>query len=265
MMDDVASRGLVLLGCGRMGTALLKGWLARGLAPAAVHVVEPAPSDWLRASGVSLGGPLPPAPAVAVVAVKPQAMGEALPFLDGLGPGTLALSIAAGTTLATLEAALAPGAPVVRAMPNLPAAIGRGITAIVGNARATEAHLRLAEALLAAVGEVVRVPGEDALDAVTGLSGSGPGYVFHLIEALAQAGEAEGLEPALALRLARATVAGAGALAAESGEDPARLREEVTSHRGTTEAGLAVLMPELAPLVRRTVRAATARARELRG
>ena len=261
----VTERGLVLLGCGKMGSALLRGWLAGGLPAHAVHVVEPTPSDWLRATGAAVNAPLPPAPAVALVAVKPQMMGAALPAMAALGGGpTLVVSIAAGTTMAAFEQAFGPGTPVVRAMPNTPAAIGRGITAIVGNAHATEAHLALAEALLSAVGEVARVPTEDAVDAVTGVSGSGPAYVFHLIEALAAAAEAEGLPPDLALRLARATVAGAGALAQETGTDPAQLRRDVTSPNGTTQAGLEVLMAELPSLVARTVRAATARATELR-
>lgn len=266
-LEEVAARGLVLLGCGKMGSALLKGWLAGGLRASAVHVIEPNPSDWLRATGVAVNGPLPAAPAVAVVAVKPQMMGAALPAMTALGGGpTLVLSIAAGTPMAAFEAAFGPGTPVVRAMPNTPAAIGRGISAIVGNAAASEAHLALAESLLSAVGEVVRLGSEDAMHAVTALSGSGPAYVFHLIEALAAAGEAEGLARDLALRLARATVAGAGALAMETGEDPTRLRRDVTSPNGTTQAGLEVLMAEnagLVPLVRRTVRAAAARSEEL--
>jgi pyrroline-5-carboxylate reductase len=263
-LDEVAARGLVLLGCGKMGTALLRGWLAGGLPAGAVHVTEPQPSDWLRGCGAALNGPLPEAPAVAVVAVKPQTMAAALPALAPLRGGrTLVLSIAAGTSLAAFEAALGQGTPVVRAMPNTPAAVGKGITAIVGNGAAGAGHLALAEALLSAVGEVVRLGSEAQLDAVTGLSGSGPAYVFHLIEALAAAGEAEGLPPDLSLRLVRATVAGAGALAMETGEDPAKLRRDVTSPNGTTQAGLRVLMAELPDLVRRTVAAAAERSREL--
>lgn len=265
-LDEVAARGLVLLGCGKMGSALLRGWLGEGLPAASVHVIEPAPSDWLRGTGVGVNGPLPASPAVALVAVKPQTMGAALPAMAALGGGgTLVLSIAAGTPIAAFEAAFGAGTPVVRAMPNTPAAIGRGITAMVGSAAATEAHLAVAEALLRAVGEVVRVRDEDQIDAVTGVSGSGPAYVFHLIECLAAAAEAEGLDPDLSLRLARATVAGAGALAQETGADPTQLRRDVTSPHGTTQAGLAVLMAELPDLVRRTVRAAAARATELRG
>ncbi len=266
-LQELNARGLVLLGCGNMGSAMLAGWLARGGAPDAVHVMDPAPSDWLKGTGVHLNGPLPGSPAVAVLAVKPQMMGAALPGLAGLArSGTLFVSVAAGTALATLAAALGDEAAIVRAMPNTPAAGGQGITALVGNARAGAGEMAMAEALMAAVGQVVRLESEAQMDAVTGLSGSGPAYVFHLIETMAAAGEAEGLPPALALDLARATVAGAGALAVASGEAPGVLRENVTSPGGTTAAALAVLMDEGAgfpPLLRRAVAAAAARAREL--
>jgi pyrroline-5-carboxylate reductase len=265
-MDIINERGLVLLGCGKMGSALLAGWLARGVAPGAVCVIEPQPSDWLRAQGVRLNAGLPPDPAVALIAVKPQMMGAALPGLAALGAGTLFVSIAAGTTLAAFGRALGEGRRIVRAMPNTPAAVGRGITAIVGNAAAGAGDLALAEALLAAVGEVVRLPGEHLMDAVTAVSGSGPAYVFHLIEALAAAGAAQGLPPDLAMRLARATVTGAGELAHQSPESAAQLRVNVTSPGGTTAAALAVLMDEgagLPPLMARAVAAATARGREL--
>lgn len=265
-MDIINARGLVLLGCGRMGSALLAGWLARGVAPGAVWVIEPNPSDWLRAQGVRLNAGLPDAPAVALIAVKPQMMGAALPALAALGAGTLFVSIAAGTTLAALETALGGGRRIVRAMPNTPAAVGRGITAILGNAAARAGDLALAEALLAAVGEVVRLPDEGLMDAVTAVSGSGPAYVFHLIEALAAAGVAQGLPADLAMRLARATVTGAGELAHRSDESAAQLRVNVTSPGGTTAAALAVLMDDatgLPPLMARAVAAATARGREL--
>ncbi|WP_281826045.1 pyrroline-5-carboxylate reductase [Jannaschia rubra] len=259
---DINTRGVVLLGCGKMGGAMLEGWLDRGLSPGAVTVIDPHPSEWLRGTGVALNAGLPDAPAITLIAVKPQMMGDALPSLRGLSD-TLFVTVAAGTPIAAYEAAFGTGARVVRAMPNTPAAIGRGITAIVGNGAATQADLDLAEQFLSAVGEVVRLDSEEQMDAVTGLSGSGPAYVFHMIEAMAAAGEAQGLAPDLALRLARATVAGAGALAMK-GEAPGQLRENVTSPSGTTQAGLAVLMEELPDLMIRTVRAAADRSRELR-
>lgn len=268
--DDVGRRGLVLLGCGKMGSALLAGWLREGLAPEAVWVVEPRPSDWLKGlagAGLHLNESLPARPAVAVIAVKPQMMGEALPQLRLLaGDVTVFLSIAAGTSIAAYEEMLEEPTPVIRAMPNTPAAIGRGITAVCGNEEVSDNAMRMAEGLLSAVGEVVEVRDEALMDAVTAVSGSGPAYVFHLIEALAAAGAAEGLPEALAMRLAKATVAGAGALAMEAAEDPGQLRVNVTSPGGTTAAALAVLMDGetgLAALLRRAVHAAAERGREL--
>ncbi|PTE13886.1 pyrroline-5-carboxylate reductase, partial [Phaeovulum veldkampii] len=182
------------------------------------------------------------------------------------GGDTLFITVAAGTTIATYERILGAATPVVRAMPNTPAAIGKGITAICGNAAAGAGDLDTAEGLLAVLGQVVRLEGEHQMDAVTALSGSGPGYVFHLIEALAAAGQAEGLPADMAMTLAKATVAGAGALAEVADEPPAKLRENVTSPGGTTQAGLKVLMdPDtgFAPLLRRAVKAAADRGREL--
>ena len=263
-LDEIGARGLVLLGCGKMGSAMLAGWLERGLPPAAVHVIDPAPSDWLAEAGVALDGELPPDPAVLLVAVKPQMMEAALPEVTHLGGGgTLVVSVAAGTPLRRFEAAFGAGTPVVRAMPNTPAAVGQGITALAANDAAGAEGLATAEALLSAVGRVVRLAGEAQMDAVTGVSGSGPAYVFHMVEALAAAGEAEGLAPDLAMALARQTVAGAGALLAGSDETAAQLRVNVTSPQGTTAAGLEVLMAELPDLMRRTVAAAAARSREL--
>ncbi|MFN3936576.1 MAG: pyrroline-5-carboxylate reductase [Gemmobacter sp.] len=263
---DIGTRGLVLVGCGRMGSALLSGWLDRGLAPASVHVQEPAPSDWLRGSGVRLNGALPQTPAVVLIAVKPQMMGDALRGLGRLQQGTLVLSVAAGTRIAAYEAAFGPEAAVVRAMPNTPAAVGRGITAIVGNARAGADQMALAETLLSAVGQVVRLETEDQMDAVTAVSGSGPAYVFHMIEALAAAGVSQGLPADLAMRLARATIVGAGELAHRSQDSAEQLRINVTSPGGTTAAALRILMdPEagLTPLMCRAVQAAADRGREL--
>lgn len=263
---EIERRGLVLLGAGKMGSALLAGWLREGLAPGAVHVITPHPSQDLLATGVRTG--LPDAqPAVALIAVKPQKMAEALPLLAPFGGGgTLFVSVAAGRTLASYEAILGAGTPVVRAMPNTPSAIGRGITAIIGNDAASAADLDMAQGLLQAVGSVVRLEAEDQMDAVTAVSGSGPAYVFHLIETLAAAGVAEGLSPALALQLARETVAGAGELALRGDVDPAQLRINVTSPGGTTAAALAVLMDAetgFPALLRRAVKAAADRGREL--
>ncbi|MDF3415639.1 pyrroline-5-carboxylate reductase [Sulfitobacter sp. M57] len=263
----IAERGLVLLGCGKMGSAMLAGWLARGLPAASVWVLDPFPSDWLRSTGVHLNAALPEKPAIVLVAVKPQMMAEALPSLQAMGGGdTVFVSVAAGTTIRYFEETLGAGTPVVRAMPNTPAAISQGITAIVANDAAGSAGLDEAETLLIAVGQVVRLSEETQIDAVTGVSGSGPAYVFHMIETMAAAGEAEGLPAELALQLAKATVAGAGALALQSEESPSQLRVNVTSPNGTTQAALEVLMDEaegFPALLRRAVKAAADRSREL--
>lgn len=246
---------------------MLAGWLARGLPPSAVWVVDPKPSDWLRGTGVNLNADLPSAPAVVLVAVKPQMMAEALPTLQAMGNGeTLFVSVAAGTTIGYFEGVLGAQTPIVRAMPNTPAAISKGITAIVGNAQAGSHALDEAETLLSAVGEVVRLQEEAQIDAVTGVSGSGPAYVFHMIECMAAAGVAQGLPEDLAMQLAKTTVAGAGALAMEADDDPAQLRVNVTSPNGTTQAALEILMdPEngFPPLLKRAVAAASDRSREL--
>lgn len=273
-MADLGRRGLVLMGCGRMGGALLEGWLAAGLPAQALHVIEPQPSGRLAAlaaQGLHLNAPLPADPGALVLAVKPQMMaaalsgglaGDALPR----GGQTLILSVAAGTPIAAYEAVFGPQAPIVRAMPNTPAAVGRGITAIVGNAAASPAMLDLAEALMAAVGEVVRLGAEGDLDAVTAVSGCGPAYVFHLIEAMAAAGAAHGLPEDLAMRLARATVTGAGELAHRAPDAAATLRQNVTSPGGVTAAALEVLMADpggLCDLMTRAMARAIARNREL--
>jgi pyrroline-5-carboxylate reductase len=268
-METLALRGLVLLGCGKMGSAMLAGWLDAGLPAVSVTVIDPNPSDWLRETGVHLNTDLPVSPALVLVAVKPQMMGDALPQIQGLGGGdTVFVSVAAGTAISTFEEVLGAATPIIRAMPNTPAAIGRGITALIGNAQATADHMAMADDLLKAVGQTVRLDSEAQMDAVTGVSGSGPAYVFHLIETLAAAGEAQGLSAELAMQLAKATVAGAGALAEDADETPAQLRVNVTSPNGTTQAALEVLMdpdagfPNLLP---RAVSAATTRSKELSG
>jgi pyrroline-5-carboxylate reductase len=264
---------LVLVGAGRLGGALLEGWLRLGLDPARIAVIEPQPSPNIEAL-VRRGLRLNPAahlvvdPAAVILAVKPQTAGEVMPWLAAMiGPSTLVLSIMAGRTLAFLERALPAATAAVRSMPNTPAAIGRGITVAVANARVTAAQRDLADRLLGAVGAVEWVDDERILDAVTAVSGSGPAYVFLLAETLAQAGVKAGLPADLASRLARATVAGAGELLRHSPLEPAILRQNVTSPGGTTAAALDVLMAEdgLGVLMEKAVAAATRRSRELAG
>lgn len=269
-MNDVYKCGLVLLGCGKMGSAMLQGWLGNGMPATSVWIIDPNPSDWVQglvADGVHLNADLPVAPAIVLVAVKPQMMAEALPMLTPLGNGTtLFISVAAGTPMSFYEATLGTDTPVVRAMPNTPAAVLRGITALIGNGNTQETELALAETLLQAVGQTVRLDNEAQIDAVTGVSGSGPAYVFLMIEAMAAAGVAQGLAPELAMRLAKATVGGAGQLAEMADEDPAQLRVNVTSPQGTTAAALEVLMDAsggLTQLMVRGVAASADRSREL--
>ena len=264
-------RTLVLVGCGKMGSALLRGWIGAGVA-SRICVVEPAgmPRDLATLAGVSWhlkpeDLPGEPAPDAVLFAVKPQVADTVLPgYRRWAGPSTLFVSIMAGRTIAGMTRHVGPAA-LVRTMPNTPAAIGRGITVACSNARVTPAQRQLCDALLAAAGETAWVEDEALLDAVTAVSGSGPAYVFLLIEALSQAGEAVGLPPGLALHLARSTVAGSGELARLSDESPAQLRENVTSPGGTTRAALDVLMAKngLVPLIGRAVAAAAARSREL--
>jgi len=261
---------LVLIGAGKMGSALLEGWLHMGLDANNVAVIEPQPSAPIAALAgrcVRLNPQVRTlADAAAIVlAVKPQVAGAVLPTLAPMiGAATLVVSIMAGRTLQFLSAALARPCALVRAMPNTPAAIGRGITVAVGQ-RASEAQRALAHRLLAATGAVEWIDDEALMDAVTAVSGSGPAYVFLLAEALAQAGAAAGLPPRLAEKLARETVAGSGELLHHSALDAATLRANVTSPGGTTAAALEVLMKAngLAQLMREAVAAATRRSREL--
>lgn len=265
-----ASSPLVLIGAGKMGGALLAGWLDRGLDPDAIAIVDPAPPEETRAladrAGIAIAASPPAgiAARILLLAVKPQMMGAALPAVaDLVGPETVTVSIAAGTTLATLEAALS-GA-IVRTMPNTPAQVGRGATVAVANGTLRDADRALVSALLEAVGAIEWVDDEALIDAVTAVSGSGPAYVFLLAEALAAAGEKAGLPPALAAKLARLTVEGAGELLHRSPLPPETLRRNVTSPNGTTAAALAVLMAEdgLQPLLDRAVAAAKRRSEEL--
>lgn len=264
---------LVLAGCGRMGGALLAGWLARGLAPSQVMVQDPGPPPeiqaFLQKHGITVApelGVLAETPSVIVVAVKPQAMDQVFPALARLaGSETLVISIAAGKSLASFEAHLGPRAAVVRAMPNTPAAVGRGITVCCPNRHVTAEQRALCEELLGAVGEVGWTDDERLMDVVTAVSGSGPAYVFLMAEALEAAGIAQGLAPALARQLARATVSGSGELMRQSELDAAELRRNVTSPGGTTAAALSVLMADdgMGPLFGRAIDAAVGRGREL--
>jgi pyrroline-5-carboxylate reductase len=265
---------LVLVGAGKMGGAMLEGWLSVGLAPEALTVVELQPSETIaalcRARGVTLNpqGGKPAAPAVAVLAIKPQMLEAASPHIaDLVGPDTLVVSILAGKTIADLQARLPRARAVVRAMPNLPASIGRGATGAFANAATSAEQRATAQALLESVGTVEWVEDEGLIDAVTAVSGSGPAYVFHMAECLARAGAAAGLPADLAERLARATVAGSGALLAESALSASTLRENVTSPGGTTAAALEVLMAAdgLDALLCKAVAAAKRRAQELAG
>ena len=263
---------LVLLGAGKMGGALLEGWLRLGLDPKNVAVIEPALTPQiaeLTQRGLQINPPLRALKdaAAIVLAVKPQVAPQAIPPLEPLlGPKTVVVSIMAGRTLKFLADALAKPCAIVRAMPNTPAAIGRGITVAVSR-NTDDTQRALADRLLSATGTVEWTNDEALMDAVTAVSGSGPAYVFLLAEALAQAGVAAGLPQELAAKLARETITGSGELLHRSPLDAAVLRENVTSPAGTTAAALAVLMGPngLASLMEKAVAAATARSRELGG
>jgi pyrroline-5-carboxylate reductase len=263
---------LLLVGAGKMGRALLQGWLKLGLDPARVRILDPSPSAEVQAfcaaQGVKFGAPASP-PDVLVLAIKPQSLASAAPGLTALaGPATLVISILAGKTLKSLAEHLPAAGAFVRAMPNLPAAIGLGISGAVADPAVTPAQRQMAQALLAAGGRVEWLGAEDLIDAVTAVSGSGPAYVFYLAECLAEAGVAQGLPPTVAAQLARATIEGAGALLAAFPEvSAAKLRADVTSPGGTTAAALAELQGEaaLAKLIDRAVAAARKRAQQLSG
>jgi pyrroline-5-carboxylate reductase len=261
---------LVLVGAGKMGGAMLEGWLALGLDPKRVAIQEPQPAPEiaaLAARGVRINPPSVDDASVIVIAVKPQVAGDVVPKLKSLvRPSTVAVSVMAGKTLAFLKGALGDCA-IVRSIPNTPAAIGRGITVAVPNAKVSAAQRALSHTLLSSVGAVEWVDDEGLIDAATAVSGSGPAYVFLLAETLARAGAAAGLPADLAARLARGTVAGSGELLHRSPLDAATLRQNVTSPAGTTAAALSVLMaPDgLDPLMQKAVAAATKRSRELAG
>jgi pyrroline-5-carboxylate reductase len=266
---------LVLVGCGNMGYAMLSGWVKDKLAAEDVLVVEP--NENLRARAATLGCHVAAdssaieagsAPDFVVIAVKPQVIREVLAGYSRFGNGrTTFISIAAGTAVATFEAILGAKTPIVRCMPNTPAAIGKGMMVVYANALADEAAKGMVSDLLSASGEVATVDDERLMDAVTAVSGSGPAYVFHFIEALTVAAEKAGLPAETARLLARQTVYGAASLAAASPEEPGVLRQQVTSPNGTTAAALAVLMGDerLTRLLTEAVEAARLRSVELAG
>ncbi len=270
----VLPRSLVLAGAGKMGGAMLEGWIAHGLPPGATAIVDPHVAPAMRAFCEALGiavnppaGAAPP-PQALVLGIKPQMLEAAAPgiapYMDG---GTLLVSILAGKTIANLRAAFPAARAIVRAMPNLPASIGRGMTGAFASAETIDAERTMADALMASVGDVAWVGNEDLIDSVTAVSGSGPAYVFHLAECLTRAAEAAGLPSDLAARMARATVTGAGELLHRSDLSPAELRRNVTSPGGTTAAALEVLMAGdgLEKLMIKAVAAAKRRAGELSG
>ena len=266
--EGMEKPSILLLGGGRMGSAMVAGWVRAGLGPS--YIVDPAPAaSALSGHDVHVVTDAAAVPAgfrpdAVVLAVKPQSAAEAVPPVAPFVPGAVILSIMAGKTIAAIQALVGP-APVVRAMPNTPAAIGEGFTAAFAGPGVTAAQTTLCEGLLQAVGEVAWLENEGQIDAVTALSGGGPAYVFLLAELLEAAALEQGLPPTLAKRLARRTVAGSGALLAFSEEAPAAMRQAVTSPGGTTERALAVLMaPDAWPAaVSRAIAAATARSREL--
>jgi pyrroline-5-carboxylate reductase len=262
---------LLLVGAGKMGQAMLEGWLGRGLDPKKLAIVEPQPAESVRAlagKGAVLNpSGLPKAGAI-VVAVKPQTAPEAMPPLaDAVADHTLVLSIMAGRTLDFLRKHIPGGTALVRAMPNTPAAVGRGITVACGSSEVSAKQRELASGLLEAIGSVEWVEDEGLMDAITAVSGSGPAYVFLLTEAMEKAGIAAGLPPQLAQRLARETVAGSGELMHCSPLEASTLRQNVTSPGGTTAAALAVLMGPngFDQLLTEAIAAATRRSRELAG
>ena len=193
-LDDIKARGLILIGCGKMGSAMLAGWLDTGIPASSIWISDPQPNSWLATTGVNINKSLPENPAVCLIAVKPQIIFEAVSNLKYYKESdTLFISIAAGITLKQLEQAISPASTIVRAMPNTPSAIGKGITALIGNSVAKNEHMIISKILLEKISEVVELEHEDQMDIVTGLSGSGPAYVFYLIEALTNAGIELGL------------------------------------------------------------------------
>ncbi|PWS36925.1 pyrroline-5-carboxylate reductase [Falsiroseomonas bella] len=259
---------LLLVGCGKMGGAMLAGWRERGLSQAVV--VDPFLAEAPQGATLVKDAAAIPAgfaPAAVVLAIKPQEAAATLPLYARFAGGAVFASVMAGKTIAGMRGLLGGGAAVVRAMPNTPAAVGRGFTVACAGPGVSAAQRTLADTLLGASGEIAWVEEEGLLDPVTAVSGGGPAYVFLLAELLEQAAIEQGIPAELARRMARATVAGSGALLAASTEEAAQLRKNVTSPKGTTERALAVMMDPAAwpDTISRAIAAATARSRELAG
>ncbi|MDX1736767.1 MAG: pyrroline-5-carboxylate reductase [Alphaproteobacteria bacterium] len=273
-MSAKLERPLLLMGCGKMGGAMLEGWLKEGIADKGVVIVDPwqnetfASHDNVTYYNEAAQVPSDLNPEVIILAVKPQQMDDALAAYKKFATAqTLFISIAAGKTISYFEKHLGEEAVVIRSMPNTPAAIGQGITACYANHNTTEKQMELGLNLLKSVGEAYAVEDESQLDAVTALSGGGPAYVFYMIETMTKAGIEAGLPEELSARLALVTVAGAGQLAISSDDDPAQLRKNVTSPNGTTQEALSILMAEdgLQILMTEAIKAATRRSIELAG
>jgi pyrroline-5-carboxylate reductase len=267
-LKEINARGVVMIGCGFMGQAMLEGWLNSGVEAKVIHVQDPNPSSWVLAqSDIQVNALLPDNPAVLVVAVKPQVLGKILQDLSSFGGrDTLVISIVTGVALSAYEEALGAGTPVVRVMPNLPSAVGAGVSVYACNDCVNGQQRQLAEALLDAIGVAIPIEDEDQLHAVTGISGSGPAYVFAMAEAMAKAGEKMGLPPNLAATLAIHTIAGAGQMMEKTDASPSALREAVTSKGGTTAEALKVLMAPssgLSSLMEKACRASRDRSVEL--
>jgi pyrroline-5-carboxylate reductase len=264
---------VALIGAGNMGGAMLEGWLADGFFKDDIVVIDPSPNKAM-AESIDQNSlrhettvPANYTADVIIIALKPQIMDTALPALQAIiGPNTVSVSVAAGKTLAGMAASLGDTA-IIRAMPNTPAQVRRAITVCVGNEKVTLQHQKNVTALLKSIGQVEWIDDEALIDAVTGLSGSGPAYVFHLVEAMSEAGQSAGLSKELADTLAKAAVCGAGELMFQSPLEPGKLRENVTSPNGTTQAALEILMDDdgLTKLMTKAVHAATKRAGELAG
>jgi pyrroline-5-carboxylate reductase len=262
---------IVLVGAGNMGGAMLSGWLAKGVSGDRITVIDPSPSDAMKAKIADAGARHATAAAeglkadILFLAVKPQMMDAVLPPLKEIvGETTVVVSVAAGKTLSYMKSHLGDAA-MIRAMPNTPAMIGRGVTGAFANERVTDAQRKAVDELLKVSGPVEWVGTEADIDAVTAVSGSGPAYVFYLVECMAEAGRKAGLPADVAMRLARETVSGAGELLHRSDDEAAQLRKNVTSPGGTTAAALSVLMAEdgMQPLFDKAVEAARKRAEEL--